>query len=213
MILLPCCPCESAVSVRPIETSKVWLKVVMRLRSADIYKHCLPRSNWISTATGRKGLSVLAALVSMLLCLLSSKLTLLSTPFAVFYSHSAQRHKKVHEHRTAFKVFMYVNCFFQIGLKVLHILYLSRVHKADCTTIERYKITCMRLSLVCRPLFQNQGVICITGPRTGLGMMCWMCYYRILSTYVNPVIRSVIITLLFSSFVPGSDCVAIQTQL
>lgn len=43
--------------------------------------------------------------------------------------------------------------------------------------------------------------------------MSAQCYYRILSTYVNPVIRSVIISLLFSSFVYCGDSTAIQKQL
>lgn len=82
---LACCPYEGSVSLWPIATSKVWLKVVMRLQSVDIYKYCLPRSNWISAATGRKGLSMLVALVSMLLCLLSGRLTPLSTSLTVFH--------------------------------------------------------------------------------------------------------------------------------
>lgn len=44
------------------------------------------------------------------------------------------------------------------------------------------EIKCIRLSLVRRPVFQNQGVICITVQRTGLGMICWLGYYRIQST-------------------------------
>lgn len=72
-------PWKSRQSFRPIATSKVWLKVVMRLWSADIYKQCLPCSHWISTANERKGLCLSDASVSMLLCLLTSGLTLLCT--------------------------------------------------------------------------------------------------------------------------------------
>lgn len=123
MILLPCCPFGSTVSLWPIETSKVWLNVVMRLRSADIYKLCLTGSNWISTATGRKGLSVLVTSVSMLLCLLSSRLNLLLKPPLSLFS--------------TFFCFYVCKSPFQIGLNVLHVRYRLSVHKADCMTMER----------------------------------------------------------------------------
>lgn len=81
--------CAAPARVWPIETSKVWLNVVMGLQCAVIYKDCPVSAAELELQHRRKGLCVLRSSVAVFLCLLSSMLGLLANPSSVCASAAA----------------------------------------------------------------------------------------------------------------------------
>lgn len=145
----------------PKETSKVWIYVVMRLHWASIRTACGVQLNLYLKR--KKGLLCNTfALVSVLLCLLSRQLSLLSTTFIVYPSQHhclcspIQKDSWAHYHVLGF---MYVNYCFRLLHKMIYGMCIEQI---------AWKIQCTRLALLWRILLYNQHVLCINGLRSGL---------------------------------------------